>query len=190
MDFGDILAQWEAGETKRQTSASSDNSAKRQDGGAWRSKKLEPDSKETSLSESKTIEMEMEAANKLSFTEQEVWMQRYPVIDKDAQEEQFKEELNMEDSTYLRSLAPEGTIDLHGLTRDKAWIDLDRYIDECKRRGFRKILIVHGKGNHSEEEPVLLQMVRTFIEQDNRLGAHGYSDRSEGGKGSTWVIIR
>ena len=57
MNFGDILAQWDAGETKRQNSASNGDSAKRQDGGAWRSKKLEPDSQEESLSGSKTIEM-------------------------------------------------------------------------------------------------------------------------------------
>jgi len=188
MDFGDILAQWEASETKRQSAQKKNSSTKREDGGAWRVKKTGPDSIEGDSLESEDIEKEN--VQKASLSEQAIWLQRHPIIDKDAEEEKFAEKSKMDNSEYLRNLAAEGMIDLHGFTRDKAWVALDRYIDECKKRGLRKIRIVHGKGNHSDEEPVLVQMVRTFIEQDTRLGAYGYSDRSEGGKGSTWVIIR
>ncbi|OJF77145.1 MAG: hypothetical protein BKP49_03145 [Treponema sp. CETP13] len=184
MDFGEILAQWEESEKSQSKKSSSE---KRQDGGAWRDKKVAPTTK-TKLSESASIEQEMMAANKQKLNEQEVWLQQHPVIDKDAAIESESE--IREDISYFQNLPPEDKIDLHGLSRDQAWSHLDRFIRECKSRGLQKVLIVHGKGNHSKEAPVLIEMVRTYIEKDPRLGASGFSPRSEGGKGSTWVIIK
>lgn len=82
-------------------------------------------------------------------------------------------------------------IDLHGLTREEAWSRLDGFIRECSRRNIKKVLIVHGKGNHCENQvSVLSSMVRTFIEVDDRLGASGHPDKKLGGTGATWVIIK
>ncbi|HZK19385.1 MAG TPA: Smr/MutS family protein [Treponemataceae bacterium] len=186
MDFGEILAQWEAQEQKRKNNT---NSAKRQDGGAWRTKKRGPDSASYDTGNKNSVVIEMHGANSRSRNEQEIWMRQYGVIDKDAEQKEFEEKAQR-DTAYLRKLPPEGSIDLHGLTTAQAWQQLDKFIAESKTRGLQKVLIVHGKGNHSTEGPVLAQMTRAFIEQDERLGAHGYSDRSEGGRGSTWVIIR
>ena len=91
----------------------------------------------------------------------------------------------------MRTLKPEDVVDLHGLTREQAWQKLDSFVSACKIRGLRKILIIHGKGNHSHgTDPVLGEMVRSFIEADRRLGSSGHPDRNHGGTGATWVIIR
>lgn len=108
---------------------------------------------------------------------------------KEEKEAARQEKLN--DINYLKTLAPEATIDLHQLTREEAWDKLKIFVDSCYIRKLKKILIIHGKGNHSHgTDPVLGQLVRLFIEQDKRLGTSGHPDRNHGGSGATWVIIK
>jgi DNA-nicking Smr family endonuclease len=90
----------------------------------------------------------------------------------------------------LTSLRPEAHIDLHGFTRDEAWEALDRFISLCCRQNLRKVLIIHGKGNHPGSDAVLSRTVRTFIECDHRLGASGHPNARSGGSGATWVAIK
>jgi DNA-nicking Smr family endonuclease len=85
---------------------------------------------------------------------------------------------------------PDGTIDLHGLTRDEAWNALDIFFNDAKNRGLEKLLIIHGKGNHTLEQGVLTKTVRDFIERCPFAGESGYSSASCGGTGSTWVIVK
>jgi DNA-nicking Smr family endonuclease len=92
--------------------------------------------------------------------------------------------------TQLKAMLPEATIDLHGLTREEAWTALDNFVSACCSRGLRKILIVHGKGNHPGSEAVLYKMVRGFVECDKRLGASGHPDARLGGSGATWAAIK
>lgn len=86
--------------------------------------------------------------------------------------------------------SPDGTIDLHGLTRDEAWDALDIFFNDAKNRGLEKLLIIHGKGNHTLEQGVLTKTVRNFIERCPLAGESGHSSASRGGTGSTWVIVK
>ena len=96
------------------------------------------------------------------------------------------------DRNYLISMTPEARIDLHGLHQDEAYERLNNFIADCKARGLRKVLIVHGKGIHTHgSDPVLGELVRKFIEQDKRCGTSGHpKTKYEGGSGATWVIIK
>jgi DNA-nicking Smr family endonuclease len=49
-----------------------------------------------------------------------------------------------------RGVAPEATLDLHGMTGDGAERAVVRFLREGHRRGVRRVLIVHGRGTHSE----------------------------------------
>ncbi|AEE17507.1 Smr/MutS family protein [Treponema brennaborense] len=123
----------------------------------------------------------------------DLWLRRYGVVDKDAAAAASLERERAQNREYLKSLPPEAKVDLHGLTRDEAWARLDSFIGDCAHRGLRKVLIVHGKGNHSSDkagDSVLSAMVRSFIECDKRLGISGHPDKKLGGTGATWVIIR
>ena len=90
------------------------------------------------------------------------------------------------------NMKPEAYLDLHGLHQDQARESLDRFITDCKARGYRKVLIIHGKGIHSSgSDPVLGELVRRFIEQDKRCGASGHpKTKAEGGSGATWVLLK
>ena len=121
----------------------------------------------------------------------ELYLRRYGTVDKDAAADEYSESMKMRSRTYIRELPPEARIDLHGLTKDEAWARLNSFVGDCQARSLRKILIIHGKGNHSHgSDPVLGPMVKLFIEQDSRLGASGHPDKFMGGSGATWVMIR
>jgi DNA-nicking Smr family endonuclease len=96
---------------------------------------------------------------------------------------------------------PDAVIDLHGLNRDEAWTTLEAFFEDSRRKGFEKVLVIHGKGSHrgsrparyagdAESEGVLRDLTRRFVESCSWAGESGYSTVREGGTGSTWVIIK
>ena len=190
--FADILDAFEKMEKESKSKAKNKSS-----GQEWRYKKTEP----TKV----TLERKFSEENKLKREETKnqqkkekiekinpmtMWLRRYGVVDKDAEEEKIQAKMNQLDRNYLRNMAPEASIDLHGLTKEEATLRLDAFVNECCRRKLTKILIIHGKGNHSTTEPVLAKFVHDYIERSYRLGESGHPDKTEGGRGATWVIIK
>lgn len=184
MDFEDILSQWD--EMQR-----SDSRPKK--GPQKPNKKPNALTKEQKMLKSQgyRYELQMEADNKRRANPIDVWLNRHGTVDKDKIADEAETESKLHDREYLRNLSPEASIDLHGLTRDEAWTRLEGFVADSIRRGFRKIMIIHGKGNHSHgSDPVLGPMVRTFIEQNPKLGTSGHPNRNNGGNGATWVLIK
>ena len=85
---------------------------------------------------------------------------------------------------------PQATLDLHGMNSREAEQALENFVLECRRRGLQKVLIVHGKGHHSQGEPVLQGVVRRYLEKSPYSGAFGSAERKHGGRGATWVVLR
>jgi DNA-nicking Smr family endonuclease len=85
---------------------------------------------------------------------------------------------------------PQATLDLHGMNSREAEQALENFVLACRRRGFHKVLIVHGKGHHSQGEPVLQGVVRRYLEKSPYTGAFGPAERRHGGRGATWVVVR
>jgi len=117
------------------------------------------------------------------------WLRVNGVRDKDA-DEQEEQTSAAEKRRLLRSKAPDATIDLHGLTRDEAWLRLSAFFTDSRRQGAEKLLIVHGKGNHSEGEAVLKRVTRDFIERCVFAGESGPADARSGGSGASWVLLK
>ncbi len=91
--------------------------------------------------------------------------------------------------SFLRKLSPEDEIDLHGKTTVEAEHLLKDFIKQSKKNGLRKILIIHGKGNHSKSGPVLGTWVKHYLESSSLCGETGHPDKRDGGSGATWVIF-
>ena len=87
---------------------------------------------------------------------------------------------------------PDASVDLHGLNGDEAWTALDVFFQESRMKGFEKVLIIHGKGNHlsGANEAVLRELTRRFIEACQFAGESGHSAARDGGSGATWVILK
>ncbi len=184
MDFGDILSQWDSMEKEK---------SKPKKGPQKSNKKANAPTKEEKLLKSMgyRLEQQMEEDNNRRANPIDVWLNRHGTVDKDKIVDEAETEVKLHNREYLKKLAPEATIDLHGLKKDEAWARLEGFVADSIRRGFRKIMIVHGKGLHSNgSDPVLGPMVRQFIEQNKRLGTSGHPDRNNGGNGATWVLIK
>jgi len=115
-----------------------------------------------------------------------------PVYDKDA-ELMVRSESSASRRRRLLRKSPDASIDLHGLTRDEAWNTLDSFFNDANNKGLEKLLIIHGKGNHTVsdgQDAVLKKTVRDFIERCPFAGENGNSNGSSGGTGSTWVLLK
>jgi DNA-nicking Smr family endonuclease len=88
------------------------------------------------------------------------------------------------------NLPIEAEIDLHGCSAAEAEKKLWAFLRESKRKGLRKVLIIHGKGQHSKTDPVLKKTVTRVLEKCTAAGRTGNPDRRKGGSGATWVLLR
>jgi DNA-nicking Smr family endonuclease len=85
-------------------------------------------------------------------------------------------------------------IDLHGMTSGEAEISLFKSFDECKKKGIKEMLIIHGIGKHSdpaEDKGVLKKMVRDNLEIRYRFIVRNYETAlpKDGGDGATLVKL-
>jgi len=187
MDMGDILNQWDnyqSAQIKKQKESGKNQVSHK--------KANAPTPEEKARREEKDFEAQMKKDNEKRINPMELWLRRYGTIDKDkmAMEDEIKNREN--DRNYLINMSPEARIDLHGLHQDEAFNRLNSFIGECKAKGLKKVLIVHGKGIHTHgTDPVLGELVRKFIERDKRCGTSGHpKTKYEGGTGATWVILK
>jgi DNA-nicking Smr family endonuclease len=121
----------------------------------------------------------------------EDWLVRNPV---EAKEKSYCEadlkQKKIRERKLLLSMPHQAEIDLHGLTVAEAIHRLENFVIASKRQGLRKILVIHGKGNHSAGEPVLRREVRRFLETCPHTGQFGAPDNRSGGAGAVWILLK
>jgi DNA-nicking Smr family endonuclease len=103
------------------------------------------------------------------------------------------------DQRLMRSLRrgdfpPQGQLDLHGMTQAEAKEAVDRFLSESRRAGKRCVLIVHGRGLHSQDQiPVLKERLGVWLSQ-KRIGqmvlAFATARPQDGGAGAVYVLLR
>ncbi len=117
------------------------------------------------------------------------WEKNNRIYDKDTESE--SEHISpYERRSRLRNKKPDAELDIHGLTRDEAWKALEIFFNDSKGKGLEKLLIIHGKGNHSTGEAVLKRVVMDFIERCPFAGESGRGKAAAGGEGATWVLLK
>ena len=174
MDFGYILDAWD-----RQTARALGNRLKGAVG-----QKAAPQEPVSSKPPDQKHHKNLQKTHPLS-----VWLQVHEVYDKDSILDAANER-PWERRRRLLHTRADAVIDLHGLNRDEAWHALETFFLNSKRRGFEKLLIVHGKGNHSGSTSVLRHLVKTFIETCPFAGESGHGNAAAGGTGVTWVLLK
>ena len=117
------------------------------------------------------------------------WEKNNGIYDKDmeAERERFSPQ---ERRSRLKNKKPDAELDIHGLSRDEAWKALEIFFNDSKGKGLEKLLIIHGKGNHSTGEAVLKRIVMDFIERCPFAGESGRGKAVAGGEGATWVLLK
>ena len=88
---------------------------------------------------------------------------------------------------------PDREIDLHGLAAHDARRRLSRALREAQEAGERCVLVVHGRGLHSESRAVLRDALPGWLQeapQSELVLAFATAPRALGGPGATLVWIR
>lgn len=85
---------------------------------------------------------------------------------------------------------PDDELDLHGMLQEEALSALRYFLRESRLEGHRKVLVIHGKGLHSENRKgVLKEAVQQALLKDRNVAAWGEAGRKEGGRGASWVWL-
>ena len=131
------------------------------------------------------------AENTQTLNPMDYWLRRHGVYDKDADNSENSSLFdNLAEKRRLRTMRPQAEIDLHGMTLEEAYGALVTFFEDAVRREYQKVLIIHGKGNHSQNGPVLARFVQKFLETNSHAGETGHPKGRDGGTGSTWVILK
>jgi DNA-nicking Smr family endonuclease len=120
------------------------------------------------------------------------WLDRYPPQDKDADDEPTRQRASTlaERRRRLKKMSPQASLDLHGLNSTEAISALDTFLQESVSEGLEKVLIIHGKGRHSERGEVLKSLVADYLSTHRLAGENALSERGWGGTGARWVVLR
>lgn len=85
----------------------------------------------------------------------------------------------------------DGSIDLHGMTVDRARELLWEFIDEATRIEVRCVRITHGKAQRKDgRKPILKSHVNTWLRQHPKVLAFTSCLPRHGGTGSVYVLLR
>ncbi len=177
MNFGDILDEWE-----KQTAKPAGKKAIQAERTAPRQ---EQQLKDKARSAKNGSEKKVDPLT--------AWLRVHGVEDKDRGNPDLDlsdSEIRVREHKRLMNKAPDAVLDLHGLTRDEAWERLGQFFLQARNHDAEKLLVIHGKGNHSEGEAVLKRTTKLFIEQCPFAGQHGHPPAEGGGSGATWVILK
>lgn len=103
------------------------------------------------------------------------------------------------DRRILRSLrrgdyAVHGHLDLHGMTREPAKDAVEAFLTEARRKSWRCVVIVHGRGHHSKDNiPVLKGLLKSWLERGRiarNILAFCTAQPHDGGAGAMYVLLR
>lgn len=87
----------------------------------------------------------------------------------------------------------EGTLDLHGMTRDQAKGAVQRFIDASQSMGRRTVLVITGKGYTHGGDGVLRSELPRWLNADplrSKIVAYDYAQPRHGGQGAFYVYIK
>ena len=82
-------------------------------------------------------------------------------------------------------------LDLHGMNGEEARIALAAFLNNCMRRDWRCVRIIHGKGLGSKNrEPVLKHKVRHWLMQRDDVLAFCQARPVDGGAGAVVILLK
>lgn len=87
---------------------------------------------------------------------------------------------------------PDATIDLHGLNAAAAARALTRFVADAARQHQRVVLVIHGRGLHSDGPAVLREAAIDVLTGPLGARVHGFTTaaRRHGGPGALYVVTR
>lgn len=96
------------------------------------------------------------------------------------------------DKLHAGQYSVQGFLDLHGSTGDEVNEELNRFLSEAIRKGWRCVKIIHGRGLRSVKGPVLKDAVarRLAGHYRNKVIAFVSARQCDGGLGAVYVLLK
>jgi DNA-nicking Smr family endonuclease len=92
-----------------------------------------------------------------------------------------------------REIPPEMRIDLHSMTSAGARRSVHEALARAAADGIRCVLVIHGRGRRSENEPVLKESLLDWLAEPPvaaSVMAFASASGGDGGVGATYVLLR
>lgn len=90
-------------------------------------------------------------------------------------------------------MRPEGRLDLHGMTADRALSALNSFLADAQRDGKRCVLVITGKGSMKEGGGVIRRELPSWLNaagnRGRMLGFAG-AQPADGGGGAFYVLLK
>lgn len=83
----------------------------------------------------------------------------------------------------------EAVLDLHGLSVDEARAAVDGFLRQCSHEKIRVVLIIHGKGHHSQM-PILKNKLNHWLRELHSVLAFCSAAPVHGSRGAMYVLLR
>lgn len=91
----------------------------------------------------------------------------------------------------IRQMKAQATLDLHNYRLEESFVAVRTFLDDAKAKGFRKVLIITGKGIHSVGgESVLKPAVSAAIDNHPAVRETFTPKAVDGGSGAIAVILK
>ncbi len=91
----------------------------------------------------------------------------------------------------LRQMRAQDVLDLHNLVLDEALLRVKTFLDDAKSKGYRKVLVITGKGLHSQGgEAVLRPAIKATIANHPAVREYFVPKALDGGSGAFAVILK
>lgn len=85
----------------------------------------------------------------------------------------------------------EAELDLHGLNRERARLEVMRFLTRCQEQDRRCVRIIHGKGLGSPNSgPVIKSHLNSWLRRRQDVLAYCSARPADGGTGAVYVLLR
>jgi len=88
------------------------------------------------------------------------------------------------------SYEPEGQLDLHRSSVREARVKVFEFLELAARRGWRTLLIAHGRGEQSSTPARLKTYVNHWLREWPQVNAYHSAARHHGGTGAVYVLLK
>ena len=84
----------------------------------------------------------------------------------------------------------EAQLDLHGQTVDESYVALKSFLSNALSQGYRSVLIIHGKGHRTDDEPPILKNRLNYWLRDwKEILAFCSAKPKDGSTGAVYVLL-
>lgn len=87
-------------------------------------------------------------------------------------------------------LPVDDSLDLHGCTQKMAFSELSQFFEQSISHGHKMVIIIHGKGQRSQNTAVLKPLALHWLSQQNSVLAWCPAQPKDGGHGASYVYLR